>query len=161
MRECSGNGECLLQEDGGGYRKNHTHEGITCVHDCAPIRCKNYELCGDALPETYLKGEGICLTCDIFFGEWNGGKGVLPMRAAAECGVCLEHKPQISLPKCVHTLCIDCMRQIYRYHSFAQGWYEAAVAGADAAEGDEDSVGADPAGGAPALAPPACPLCRT
>ena len=108
---CNGKGECLLQDNYGGYYKN---PDMICNYNCVPINCKNYELCGSSFPEQYGKGEGICLNCDIIFGKWNGGKGILEIsNNEEECCVCLDNKIQISLPKCNHTLCIECMRKTY------------------------------------------------
>lgn len=136
---CNGKGECLLQDDYYGYYKN---PDMICNYNCVPINCKNYELCGKSFPEQYQKGEGTCLNCDIIFGKWNGGKGILQLSDIEECCVCLENKIHISLPKCNHKLCIECMRKIY----FNE-------------EDEEDDEGNIIKEGNVALGN--CPLCRT
>lgn len=50
----------------------------------------------------------------MLFGRWNGGKGILEIgELKNECCVCLEEKGLVSLPKCIHEVCIECLRKIY------------------------------------------------
>ena len=62
----------------------------------------------------YWGGNCCCMNCDILFGRWNRGKGILEIgELKKECCVCLEEKRLVSLPKCIHEVCIECLRKIY------------------------------------------------
>lgn len=105
---CSGDGECIEQIDINEYNLN-----TNCPFRCIPIKCKNFHVCEEILPECYLKKGGICINCDIAFGLWKSGKVVLKIQPIDECCVCLEVKPLVELPKCAHTLCFSCFREVY------------------------------------------------
>lgn len=55
---CSGFGECLLQTDEHEYELDDT-----CPFHCIPIKCKNFHVCDNIVPEWVLKEGGICFTC--------------------------------------------------------------------------------------------------
>jgi len=114
MKNCNGDGECLLQDDINEYSKNPE---ILCIHNCIPVKCKNFEICGCMFPKMYIGcwgGKGCCVNCDMIFGEWNGGKGILEISEnIQECCVCLEEKKLVSLPKCIHSVCIECLKKLY------------------------------------------------
>lgn len=114
MENCNGYGECLLQCDNNGYSKNYD---ILCTHNCFPVKCQNFEICGSSFPKMYIGcwgGNGCCMNCDILFGKWNGGKGILKIgEINKECCVCLEDRKLVSLPKCIHEVCIECFPKIY------------------------------------------------
>lgn len=78
------------------------------------IKCKNYIICNEDIPISFIhKNEYICTSCDINFGPWRGGKGKLKILEKNDCIICYENKEQIELPKCNHSLCIDCFKKIY------------------------------------------------
>lgn len=107
---CSGNGMCLSRIKRTGIYINNN----LCKHKCIPINCPNHIVCCRNYPLHYKQTYGdLCLTCDMFFGEWQGGKGVLPIIENAECPVCLETVICVSQPKCDHYLCIECFRRCY------------------------------------------------
>ncbi len=73
------------------------------------IRCQNYSLCKEIVPEWMRR----CTKCDVSFGEWNNGKGILKEFQNHECPICLETKTCFEQPKCKHPICSDCFRVIY------------------------------------------------
>ena len=81
------------------------------------IKCKNYELCNETLPDWWFscKGSYLCTNCDMLFGTWGTktGKGILNFTDNLECPVCLETKRSIDQPNCEHTLCIKCFKRCY------------------------------------------------
>ena len=80
------------------------------------IKCKNYELCESTFP--FVNGHPpkdwvLCIGCDIMFGAWKGGRGILEISDNVECPVCLEVKRGVSQPKCGHMACIDCFKRCW------------------------------------------------
>jgi len=115
MEVCKGNGECLRQGD---YENEYyTDPDMICIHRCEPVKCKNFEFCGTLFPKQFIEcwgGKGCCINCDVLFGNWNGGKGILDIKDNVdECCVCFESKRHISLPKCNHSVCIECLRKLF------------------------------------------------
>lgn len=104
---CSGDGSCLEQADERHYRRRWS-----CVHDCVPVRCPNYAVCGEFDPVRVLDcHRGLCLHCDMAFGQRLEFYDQLK-----ECPVCLESRPCcVKMPGCVHVLCVGCFRNL-------QGW---------------------------------------
>lgn len=47
------------------------------------FKCKNYEIYKGLLSSWWIEAKGlyICLACDMLFGEWCGGKGILDIKA--------------------------------------------------------------------------------
>jgi hypothetical protein len=72
-------------------------------------KCQNYNLCKENIPEWMHR----CITCDITFGEWDGGKGILEEYPNHECPICLDTKMCFEQPRCKHPICADCFRTIY------------------------------------------------
>lgn len=109
---CSGDGTCLRQGDTlTSYEKD---KEMICHYNCQAIRCPNYDVCQAMDPQCILDcHHGLCTHCDIFFGTWQGGKGILPIINSAECPICLETTRCISLPKCNHSICIDCFKRCF------------------------------------------------
>jgi hypothetical protein len=59
-------------------------------------------------------GKGCCCGCDVAFGEWDGGKGILKFNENKKiCAGCSKNKILVSLPKCNHTLCVECLKIVY------------------------------------------------
>ncbi len=111
MNICSGNDECLIQDTPGTYVKD---ESIECSHNCQTIKCPNFELCKSSLPKVLMDCyNGLCLDCDMMFGTWQGGKGKLNTKENTECPICLKKVKCISLPKCEHYVCIECMKRCW------------------------------------------------
>lgn len=106
---CKGYGECLEQTDDlKGYISNPN-----CPYECRPVPCPNFKLCNKIAPFIILDcHDGLCSSCDIEFGRWQGGKGKLTT-LNDECPICLEDKECISLPKCDHFICIDCFQNCW------------------------------------------------
>ena len=109
---CDGHGECLMEinsED--EYVKDPEY---VCEHDCVLIECPNYVLCNNKRPQCILScSNGVCIDCYLFFGTWKG-KCILETKLDIECCVCLEeHCLGISLPRCVHYICVICMKKLY------------------------------------------------
>ena len=79
------------------------------------ISCPNYKVCGNSdLRVLYQVFNGRCLWCDLYFGEWCGGRGNLLFRRLDICCVCYTKDVEgVSQPKCVHYLCIPCFRYCY------------------------------------------------
>lgn len=114
MKYCEGNGECLMQDDDENkYSKN---PNIICDKNCTPIKCPNYILCGAKYPKILLDcHDNLCLNCDMMFGRWKGGKGILDIFSEnKECPKCKNTLKCLSLPKCEHYLCINCFKK-YNY----------------------------------------------
>ena len=69
------------------------------------IKCKNYQFCGQVLPEWWWesKGKYLCINCDISWCR------ELEFREPAECPVCYETKVQVKFPgTCEHWFCCSC-----------------------------------------------------
>ena len=79
------------------------------------IKCINFFLCEQLLPEWWYecKGHWLCTNCDMMFGKWIGGKGVLQQKQDVECPICLETKQGLELPFCQHYLCLMCFKRCY------------------------------------------------
>jgi len=107
---CTGDGSCLLENRRSGIYKPN----ILCKHNCLPINCPNHMVCYRNYPQHYKETYGdLCLTCDMLFGTWQNGRGILPTIDNAECPICLETTLCISQPKCEHYVCIDCFQRCY------------------------------------------------
>ena len=72
-------------------------------------KCQNYNLCKEKIPDWMNR----CLSCDVTFGEWKGGKGILEEYPDYECPICLENKTCFEQPKCKHPICTSCFQLIY------------------------------------------------
>jgi hypothetical protein len=103
------------------YEKTHIGFDEQCPE--GGIKCKNYELCEEVLPEWWYdcKGRYLCTNCDVAFGTWSApshcvyrtGKGELPFVDNKECPVCLEVKRSVTQPNCDHTMCIECFKRCH------------------------------------------------
>lgn len=110
-KNCKGDGMCLTQEDLNSYTKDSDY---ICNYNCVPIKCPNYVICENSDPRWVLRcHNGLCTNCDISFGKWQGGKGILNMKDNEDCCICFEIKKCISNPKCDHFICIDCFKRCY------------------------------------------------
>lgn len=106
------------------YEKNNI--GYDAQYPEGGIKCRNYEVCNEILPDWWknCKGKWLCTNCDMMFGSWSyknssgenirkNGKGILNFRDDEDCVICLETKRCVSQPNCDHFLCIDCFKRCY------------------------------------------------
>jgi hypothetical protein len=78
------------------------------------IKCMNYLICNEGLPDWWwdCKNNYLCTNCDMLFGPFNNGKGILEIKMA-ECPICLEEKKCVTQPRCHHCVCIKCFKRCY------------------------------------------------
>lgn len=100
MSECNGDGFCLRQSDEpNGYELNN------CPHECKPVECPNFKVCGVINPKAILQcHKGTCFNCKLIFGK-------LTFHESVECPVCLDTKPGVKQPNCDHVVCLDCFKR--------------------------------------------------
>lgn len=111
-RICEGDGTCLEQFGDNGY-----YTSRTCVHQCKPIPCPNFLLCGKIGPAWYFRcHDGLCTHCDMFCGR--SGRGILPFEDSVKCIICL--RTTVCIDRCLDRskypptyCCIKCMRQCH------------------------------------------------
>jgi hypothetical protein len=88
-------------------KEQNFHNRYPCYH-VGDIKCPNFEICENYdFPLNMSCHGGLCMTCDVKYGTWDGGKGVLQFKDDIECPICLENKRCVTLPKCNHYICID------------------------------------------------------
>lgn len=112
MISCKGNGECLqLNEYTSEYYKVNYY---SCKHNCIPVHCPNYIICGSKFPKHILNYyNGVCYYCNEMFGKKRGGTGILKAIENKECPICLETTRCIIQPKCDHYICVECFQNCY------------------------------------------------
>ena len=107
--------------------KDLQYEQENVCQDGDGIKCKNYIVCGEELPDWWYecKGRYTCTNCDNSFGTWTGrdaqtgvvtnhtGKGELNVTPSAECPICLETTVGVSQPRCDHYVCVTCFQRCY------------------------------------------------
>jgi hypothetical protein len=88
------------------YEKNNI--GYDCQYANGGIKCKNFEVCEEILPDWWFetKGNYMCVNCDMT------GFGELIIKKL-DCPICLEHKNCVLLPKCGHSICVECFGRCY------------------------------------------------
>lgn len=99
MSACSGDGSCLEQTSNNRYKPL-----FKCSFECKPIKCPNYVLCLDILPQVILDcNEGTCMNCAV--------AGVSIEEKPSECRICHTITNCISSSdSCEHLMCPDCYR---------------------------------------------------
>jgi len=105
MSNCTGNGDCLTQTiNENTYGK---YADFTCMYDCKALPCPNVSVCGAWVPKWLLglKRSGVCIGCDCKFQK------KLDTVETTDCPVCLETKPGVVMPKCTHSMCVDCFKR--------------------------------------------------
>jgi hypothetical protein len=113
--KCDGDGMCLEQDTINTYKKNNKYN---CKYNCKPEKCPNFELCGTKYPEVDFDCHGgLCGSCNMTFGKWQGGKGDLIFKSNTKCVWCDNITRCISFPKCDHYACIRCFKRVYGFFS--------------------------------------------
>lgn len=108
---CDGNGNCLRQLNENEY---YADPDVKCEYNCKSFECSNYILCKTTNPKWLLDCHGgLCLHCDMMFGKWCDGKGILNIINNVECPICYELTTCLSQPKCDHYICISCFKRCY------------------------------------------------
>lgn len=107
MEICDGRGICLTQTDLESYEKK---KDMICEHNCAPIKCANFPVCGQQCPRWVLViadgGAPIGFTCKLSFGN-------LKFTENIECPICLETKMGVKQLNCEHNVCVDCFKRCH------------------------------------------------
>lgn len=76
---------------------------------------QNCPICDHLFPQRYLNCHaGFCANCNMLFGTWNYGTGILNKRTETPdtCCICLEDRSCFILPKCNHFLCDHCYHKL-------------------------------------------------
>ena len=90
--------------------KKKFYEDGNCDED---IKCPNFEICGNYdFPLNMSVHGGLCMMCDVNYGIWQGGKGVLQFKES-ECPICFELTRCVSMPNCNHFICIDDFKRCF------------------------------------------------
>lgn len=102
------------------YEKNNKSYDF-CSNSEDGIKCKNYEICNDILPNWWYecKGYYLCTNCHMMFGSWGHGfnkhygKGILEFKDNIECPICLQVQRCVSQARCNHVVCINCFKRCH------------------------------------------------
>lgn len=105
LHGCSGDGSCLTQTTNcNTYGRNPE---FTCVRNCEPMKCPNFQVCGTYAPEWYFRcHHGRCQPCNMKFG-----KNLVFPEEPQECPICFDTGPSVIQPNCTHSVCIDCFKR--------------------------------------------------
>ena len=92
----------------------YEHDNRILRDDSFQIKCENYDVCCNTIPECWYEciGNYLCHECNVMFNV-NDGKGVLNFSNNIICPICLEEKRGVSLPRCNHNLCIKCFQRLF------------------------------------------------
>jgi hypothetical protein len=105
-RVCTGNGSCLTQTT--DYNTYGKDPRFTCIHDCQPVKCPNFTVCGYIAQQWYLDCHGgWCWKCKSQFG-----KNLTFPEEDQECPICFDTKPCVVQPNCTHVACIECFKRM-------------------------------------------------
>jgi hypothetical protein len=83
------------------------------THPCyqvGDVQCPNFEIC-----ESYIitNGHGgVCFLCDVEYGKWQGGNGVLQFKDNEFCCICLDTTRCVK-NKCNHYICINDFKRCF------------------------------------------------
>ncbi len=79
--------------------------------------CPNNLICGPTLYyQIHLDcWNGVCLNCDISFGDWCGGRSLLDFEDNVNCCICLQNNMKcVIIPSCqIHGLCLNCFKRMF------------------------------------------------
>lgn len=112
--KCNGDGTCLRQSDKDPHKYVHVFD---CEHSCTPIKCPNYLLCGQEMPQALADCHGgRCMNCDIL-NYCEGFKNIVTRTDISECSVCKVSTPaSIQIQNSANWCCVGCFRQWYWPH---------------------------------------------
>ena len=107
-RICSGRGDCLTQNCDPSVPDLYVkYRDVTCEHNCEPVKCPNFAMCGEIGPKWYFGCHGgRCFHCNMFFG-----KNLTFPEEPQECPICIDISPCVQQPNCSHAVCIACFRR--------------------------------------------------
>jgi hypothetical protein len=106
-RTCIGMGECLTQSDDLNVLVRNIE--YTCPHNCEPVKCPNFLVCGTVAQEWYYNcHRGRCWTCRNTFE-----KNLTFKEEPEECPVCMETTMCVVQPNCEHAMCISCFKRCW------------------------------------------------
>jgi hypothetical protein len=117
---CNGSGYCLTQVDENNYASRYE-----CPHKCAPVRCPNFELCQDVLPQWVMSTHrGTCMNCAVIFA---GPVQRIECEQHEECCICAEDvNVFFQFQQCTHKVCATCFRR-FHFHDHDEEGSEASL----------------------------------
>ena len=79
------------------------------------LPCPNVKVCGNyEHKDVFNCYHGRCMNCDVFLGEWQGGRGNLEFKTIDMCCICHEEGIEgVSMPKCQHFICVECFKKCF------------------------------------------------
>jgi len=98
-------GSCLRQT---GFDGRDWIKEKECEFDCKPLKCPNFDVCKQLLPEAFFGCYGgRCYDCNLYLGRnlEHGG-------STEECPVCLEEAFLYKLD-CNHICCAFCIHKLF------------------------------------------------
>lgn len=104
MTDCNGDGICLmgLQRGGGQYDISN------CIHNCMPVKCPNFLVCGSIAPQTiYDINYGRCLNCRVTFNV------NLEFSRDEKCSSCEHNGVVVKQLTCSHKVCAKCFQNMH------------------------------------------------
>jgi len=104
MTDCSGDGFCLM----GLQRAGNKYDISNCIHNCMPVKCPNFLVCGSIAPQNiYNLSSGTCFTCKLAFN------GKLNISNPEICQICKENNVSVKRLLCEHKICNICYQKEY------------------------------------------------
>lgn len=109
QRICTGVGDCLEQNCDRSIDSVYVkYRDVICHHDCQPVKCPNFAVCGEICPQWYFNcHRGWCWSCKDMFG-----KTLTFLEEPAECPICTEVGSCVVQPNCTHSVCITCFKRM-------------------------------------------------
>lgn len=104
MTDCNGDGDCLMGLQRGGGR----YDISNCIHNCMPVKCPNFLVCGSIAPQTiYNINYGRCLNCRVSFNV------NLEFARYEKCSSCEHTGIVVKQPTCSHKVCAKCFQNMH------------------------------------------------
>lgn len=104
MTDCNGDGYCLI----GLQKSQNSYHISTCIHNCMPVKCPNFLVCGAINPECILNiNYGICLSCKVSFNTR------LCISNPDKCSLCENTNISVKRLTCDHKICTNCFQKMY------------------------------------------------